>query len=285
MATMKQHSRRRALLLRAPRPVAAVAVLGVLAGVPARAAQTAECLIEPLQRLEIRSPVAGLIRAISAERGATVHKGQVLVELDASVEAAALASARYRAKMVGELQSAEARSRYAQLKLSRLDQLVKEELVSRNDRDEAEASARVAESDAVVARDNRELAALEQQRLAELLEQRRIRSPVTGIVTDRLQQPGELAQSGDTGKPILKLAVTHPLRVEVVLPLARLGSLRVGEVAAIEPEPPLKGRWNATVRQIDRVVDAASGTFRVQLDLPNPDGAIVGGIKCTAAFR
>jgi multidrug efflux pump subunit AcrA (membrane-fusion protein) len=39
------------------------------------------------------------------------------------------------------------------------------------------------------------------------------------------------------------------------------------------------------VRQIDRVVDAASGTFRVQLDLPNPDGAITSGVKCTVAFK
>ncbi len=251
----------------------------------ARGAQSAECLIEPQQRLEIRSPVSGLIRVIGADRGASVQKGQVLVELDSGVEAAALASARYRAKMDGEVQAAAARTRYAKVKLDRLDQLAKEELISRNDLDEAEASARVAESDLVAARDNRELAALEQRRLTELLEQRRIRSPVSGIVTDRLQQPGELAQSGDTAKPILKIAVTHPLRVEVVLPVARLGSVRVGEAAAIEPEPPLKGRWTATVRQIDRVVDAASGTFRVQLDLPNPDGAIVGGIKCTVAFR
>lgn len=262
-------------------------LLLVIAASPAavRAAQTAECLIEPYQRLEIRSPVSGLIRAVHADRGSVVHKGQVLIELDAGVEAAALASARYRARMQGEVAAAEARTRYAQTKLGRLDQLIKEDMVSRNDRDEAEASARVAESDLLVARDNRELAALEQQRLAELLEQRRIRSPVAGIVTDRLQQPGELAQSGDSAKSILKLAVTHPLRVEVVLPVSRLGSVRIGEIAQIEPEAPLKGRWQAAVRQIDRVVDAASGTFRVQLDLPNPDGAIVGGVKCTVAFR
>ena len=253
-------------------------LLLVIAASPAavRASQTAECLIEPYQRLEIRSPVSGLIRAVHADRGSVVHKGQVLIELDAGVEAAALASARYRARMQGEVAAAEARTRYAQTKLGRLDQLIKEDMVSRNDRDEAEASARVAESDLLVARDNRELAALEQ---------RRIRSPVAGIVTDRLQQPGELAQSGDSAKSILKLAVTHPLRVEVVLPVSRLGSVRIGEIAQIEPEAPLKGRWQAAVRQIDRVVDAASGTFRVQLDLPNPDGAIVGGVKCTVAFR
>ena len=134
------------------------------------------------------------------------------------------------------------------------------------------------------ARDNRARAHLEARRLAELLEQRRVRSPVDGIVTDRLQHPGELAISGETGKGMLRLAVTNPLRVELVLPVTLLGSVKPGEVAQVEPEPPLKGRWRAVVKQIDRVVDAASGTFRVTLDLPNPDGAIPGGVKCRATF-
>jgi RND family efflux transporter MFP subunit len=270
---------------RSLRALLATAVLLQGGAALAQAARTADCLIEPQQRLEIRSTVAGLIRSIGVDRGSMVQKGQVLVELDAGVEAAALAGARYRARMAGEVQAAEARSRFAQAKLGRLDEMAKEELVSRNERDEAEASARVAESDLVVARENRELAQLEAQRLAELLEQRRVRSPVAGIVTDRLQQPGELALAGEGARPILRLAVTHPLRVEVVLPVARLGSVRVGEAASIEPEPPLKGRWTATVRQIDRVVDAASGTFRVQLDLPNADGAITSGVKCTVSFK
>lgn len=251
----------------------------------AQAARTAECLIEPQQRLEIRSTVAGLIRNIGVDRGSMVQKGQVLVELDSGVEAAGLASARFRARMDGEVLAAEARSRFAKAKLGRFDELAKEEVISANDLDEAEASARVAAADLVNARENRELAQLEAQRLSELLEQRRVRSPVSGIVTDRLQQPGEVALTGDAAKPILRLAVIHPLRVEVVLPVARLGSVRMGEIANVEPEPPLKGRWKATVRQIDRVVDAASGTFRVQLDLPNPDGAITSGVKCTVSFK
>jgi hypothetical protein len=32
------------------------------------------------------------------------------------------------------------------------------------------------------------------------------------------------------------------------------------------------------------VIDAASGTFGVRLDLPNPDGQIPGGLHCTVKF-
>jgi multidrug efflux pump subunit AcrA (membrane-fusion protein) len=49
-------------------------------------------------------------------------------------------------------------------------------------------------------------------------------------------------------------------------------------------EPPLKGTFKATVRIVDKVVDSASGTFGVRLDLPNPKGDIPAGVKCRVTF-
>lgn len=255
------------------------------AAAAAAQAQSHDCLIEPSQRVEIRSPVAGLIKAIHVERGARVQKGQLLVELDAGVEQASLAAAKYRAHMQGELRSATGRVKFSQAKLQRSEELSRKQYASQHERDEAEAEAEVAQADLLSAKDNRELAALEAQRLAALVEQRRLRSPVVGLVTDRSQQPGELAQAGESGKPILKLAQIDPLRVELVLPLARYGSIREGASAVVEPEAPLKGRYQAKVKLVDRVMDAPSGTFRVLLELPNADGSITAGVKCRASFQ
>jgi multidrug efflux pump subunit AcrA (membrane-fusion protein) len=57
-----------------------------------------ECLIEPQQRIEIRSPINALIDKVLVERGSVVRAGDVLVQLDASVEREALAGARQRAQ-------------------------------------------------------------------------------------------------------------------------------------------------------------------------------------------
>ncbi|TAK87887.1 MAG: efflux RND transporter periplasmic adaptor subunit [Aquabacterium sp.] len=248
-------------------------------------AQPEDCLIQPWQQVEIRSPVAGLVKAINVERGSVVQKGQVLIELDTGVEVATLNGARYRAQMQGEQRSAESRLKFAASKQQRFDELNKQKYLSQQDRDEATAEAQVAEANLLEARDNRELAALEARRLTELVEQRRLRSPLNGIVTDRQQNPGELAQPGEGGKPILKLAQIHPLRVELVLPVGRHGSIKPGATAQVTPEAPFnKGRYAATVKVIDRVVDAASGTFRVMLELPNPEGKITAGVKCQASF-
>ena len=258
----------------------------LLATAAARAAEPGfTCLIEPMQRVELRSPVEGRIDAIHAERGMEVKKGQVLVELDTNVERAALDAAKFRAVMQGQIKSADRRLSAAKDKFQRRDALVKERYIATQDRDDSLAEMRVAEGNLVEAQDNQRLAALEQRRLNETVEQRRLRSPINGVVTERLQAVGEVAQAGENARPVLRLAQTNPLRVEVVLPVGMYGKVKVGDRAGVDAEVPLTGRYTGSVTIVDRVVDAASGTFGVRLELPNPKGEIPAGIKCRARFN
>jgi RND family efflux transporter MFP subunit len=243
------------------------------------------CLIEPTQRIELRSPVEARIDAILVERGDEVKKGQLLVQMDSGAERAALEAARYRAVMEGELKSAESRLVAARDKYQRREQLVKEKFIAAQDRDDSLAEMQVAEANLLAAKDNRRLATIEQQRISELLELRRIRSPFNGVVTERLQHAGEIAQTGETARAILRMAQTHPLRVEVILPVSMYGKVKHGVRATVDAEPPLTGRYQANVSIVDRVVDSASGTFGVRLDLPNPKGEIPAGVKCRVSFE
>lgn len=242
------------------------------------------CLIEPSQRVELRSSVEGRIAGISVDRGSEVRRGQVLVEIESGPERAALDSARFRSVMEGQLKTAESRRAAAQKKFQRRDELVQEKFISVQDRDDSAAEMALAEAGIVEAQDNRRLAELEEKRLQELIEQRRIRSPINGVVTERLQNVGEIAQNGENARAILKLAQINPLRVDVVLPVSMLGKLRPGLGARVSAESPLKGRYSATVTVVDRVVDSASGTFRARLELPNPRGEIPAGVKCSVQF-
>ena len=70
----------------------------------------------------------------------------------------------------------------------------------------------------------------------------------------------------------------------MVLPAALYSRLKPGMRAEVVPEKPNEGRYQTTVGVIDKVIDAASGTFRVQLMLPNPNGALPGGLKCKVVF-
>lgn len=244
-----------------------------------------QCLIEPYQKVEMRSVVEAQIEAVLVERGSVVKKGQALVQLNSGVEQAALASARYRAVMEGTVRSSEARMNYAREKFRRRDDLNRQNFISAQDRDDAFAEMKVAEAEHAEAKDNRELNALESKRLEELLRQRTLLSPFEGIVTEVLQRAGELAQTGETARPILKMAQVHPLRVEVVLPVGLYGSIRAGSSATVVAEAPTKGQYTAMVQIVDKVVDSASGTFGVRLALPNPAGNIPAGVKCRVRFQ
>jgi len=127
---------------------------------------------------------------------------------------------------------------------------------------------------------NRRLADLELQRTAAEVALRTIRSPVNGVVVERFMHPGEFPKQ----EKILKIAQIDPLRVEVYAPVALLGKIAVGTTAYVKPEAPLTGEYAAKVTVVDRVVDAASGTFGVRLELPNHDLKLPAGLKCFVRF-
>jgi RND family efflux transporter MFP subunit len=261
------------------------AVAGALlssVGVAGAAERAAQCLIEPAMRVALRSAVSAQIFAVQVDRGSPVKKGQVLVLLDSTVERATLASARYRSVMEGQLRSAEAKVAHTEARLKRRQELHDERYVSAQDRDDAATELRVAQADLLEARDNRALSKLDGQRLDAEIGRRQLLSPIDGVVTERLQNPGELAQSGDAAVAILKLAQIDPARIEIILPAARFGRIKVGDVVSIKPEAPFTGSYKATVKIVDTVIDAASGTFGVRLEVPNPKHELPVGVKCVA---
>ena len=243
-----------------------------------------DCLIEPRQTIEIRPSTEGLITRVHVQRGDLVRAGQVLVELDSGLERTSAAAAKYRSDMVGAVKSRESRVEFLAQKANRRDKLVKDNFISVQDRDETAAEHRLAQAELLDAADNRKLAALEYRRTMEQLRLRTIRSPIDGIVIDRLINPGELADNRDLRKPLLKLAEIKVLHVEVLLPSAAYRSVKLGQSVAVIPEQPAGGRYSATVQVIDKVFDAASATFGVRLALANPGASIPAGVKCQAVF-
>jgi RND family efflux transporter MFP subunit len=256
----------------------------LLAACPLAMAGSFDCLIEPRQTIEVRPSTEGLVTQVLVQRGDRVRAGQVLVELDAGLEQAGAQVAQFRALMEGPVKSRESRLEFLSKKASRREQLVKENFISVQDHDESASERRLAEAELLDASDTRKLAELEYRRAREQLRLRTIRSPIDGIVVDRLINPGELADNRDIRKPLLKLAEIQVLYVEVMLPSAVYGSVKPGQQVQVMPDHPAGQRYTATVKVIDKVMDAASNSFGVRLELPNPAAAIPAGVRCRAAF-
>lgn len=243
-----------------------------------------DCLIESNQLVELASPVSGLLDKVTVKRGDVVRRGQVLAQLESRAEQASTELARYKSEQLGPTRMAESKLEFSKRKYSRRKDMAAEKLMSPQERDDAEAEYSLAEAELQVARDNKHLARLEYQQQGALLALRTIRSPFDGVVVDQLAYPGEVVELGASRKAILKVAQLDPLRVHVILPKEIFGKLTVGMLVEVTPETHGRGRYTAKVRSIDKVIDAASGTFVVFLDLPNPKLEIPAGSKCRTVF-
>jgi len=200
--------------------------------------------------------------------------------LQSEVEKAAMEVARYRYEMESEIKAREANKDLAERKKTRLGQLYGDKLIPFSEMDEVQTALRLAEQQMLEAQENKKLAGLDYKRTEEVFERTTIRSPVDGIVMERFLHPGEHVES----EPIVKIAQINPLNVELILPKTQYLSIKAGMRARVILEPPIGGQYSALVKIVDRVIDGASGTFGVRLELPNPENRLPAGIKCKVVF-
>ena len=249
---------------------------------PRTAEPLADCLMEPRHTVEVRSPVAGILKEVPMTRGQSFKKGRLLARLDDTPEEAAENVARHRAGMTGALAVAETRRDAAKKRYERLKSMHDSKLAAAQELDDAHTELRQAEAELVLARENRETARLELAQQSRLRQQKTVLSPIDGVVVDQLAFVGEVVEPNDPRKPILRIAQVDPLRVRAIFPLRYFGRISAGQRIQIEPEAPVGGQYGGTVAVVDPVVNAASATFTVFVDVANPGGRIPAGIRCTA---
>lgn len=259
----------------APLVLALVAAQSPAANIP-----QLDCVVEPHMVVDLSTQIDSIVDTMHVERGDIVAKDQILVTLDSGVEQAAVESARARAAAGAGIRAGEVSVAFAERREERVQTLFQENAVSSDQADEASTDTRLAQSQLDQAEEASRLAQLEFHRAEEILRRHTIRSPIDGVVVQRYLSPGESVRF----QPMLRLAQIDPLRVEVIVPVSVFGKIRVGQRAIIQPEAPMTGNYPAEVAIVDRVADAASGTFRVALDLPNPDYSLPSGLKCMVQF-
>jgi len=239
-----------------------------------------EGLIEPFEIVNVGTPVEGVVERVNVKRSALVKKGESLVQLESSVENSVVKRAKVLAAVEGEIKLQKERLAFAKRMHVRVEELFQGEAISAEKRDEANTEVSLALARLQKAEENRALAKLDLERARAMLNRRTIKSPIAGVVVERFVSPGEFVDS----QPLVKLAQMNPLRVEVILPADMLASIKPGMKADITPETQGETNYSATVSIVDRVIDPASGTFGVRLELPNPDYRLPGGLKCTVQF-
>jgi RND family efflux transporter MFP subunit len=237
-----------------------------------------DCVIEPHQIVEIRTPLEGTIEKILVDRGDIVKKDQILVLLESGQEKAAVDLWKFRSNTNAAINAAKTRVEVSVNKAKRFGDLLKQGIVSQSDFEEADAERQLAESQLLEATESRKISDLEMQRAVESLKIRTIKSPFAGLVMERFLNPGAVTFK-DEKKPILKLAAMDPLYIEIIAPVSLLGRIKIGNKLEVFPEIPRGARYMAIVTRVDRVADSASGTFAIRAEMSNSKLLLQSGVK------
>lgn len=252
----------------------------VVGGVQADDLAGFDCLIEPQTVVEVSTREEGILQELLVSRGDMVKEGQPIARLNRDVEKATVDLSKARAELKAEIQELEETLAFARRESKRIDQLSSAKAISFTEKDKATTDATRAQLRLQQALERRTIAGLELERARRLLENRTVRSPVEGVVVERMMSPGESAEN----RPIVKIAKIDPLNVEIIVPVDYFGAIGVAMQAEVTPRYPSASVQTATVTVVDRVVDAASDTFGVRLLLPNPSFEIPGGVRCGIRF-
>lgn len=258
-----------------------ILVVGSAASAQPRGLAAVSCLLSPSRQLELASAVEGVLAEVLVERGDTVLRGQPLARLDTLVEERVLEAARFRADSDAAIRSRQAQLREALQRLEQVETLRRRGVASIQALNEVTAEVEVARNLVREAEIDREMSRMEAMRVEAILEQRTLRSPADGIVLQRHRGAGEYASEQ---APVLTMVTVDPLWAEVLLPAAALGRVTIGEIVTLRIEAPVSRDVLGRVIVIDPVIDAASRTFGVRVEIDNPRGALPAGLRCEPHF-
>lgn len=262
------------------RPAAAAVLLAGFA--QGAGAETFDCIMDPSMTVELANASGGIVEEIAIRRGASVAAGQIVARLASSVEHATVRALEIRASDLSAIEAEQARLGFLERRLERGTQLKKRGVATQEALDEIQADVDATRSRLARAQMERATAEQELERARAVLARTVIRSPIDGLIAERALDEGEYLHPESHVATIVRL---DPLRVEAFVPVAFYGRIAVGDIVLVRPAPPINGEYEAEVAVIDQVFDAASGTFLVELDMPNPQGKLPAGHRCTVAFN
>lgn len=203
---------------------------------------------EAVQGVMVSADLPGTVAKINFVSGQSVHVGDVLIELDTRQERAQLAALEAQRDLAG-------------VNYGRMQQLVKDGVVSRMEYDRATA-------------DQKQTAANVGE-IRATIERKTIRAPFSGILGIRKANLGQYLAAGN---PVVQLQALNPIYVNFGVPQQEVGQVKIGRNLSVTTENLAGQVFTGRVTAFDSVVDESTRNIQVQATLPNPQGKMRPGM-------
>lgn len=229
------------------------------------------------ERIELSPRFMGQVRWIGVKKGDPVTNGQVVVLLD---------DAEYQAnkrEISGRLDAARVQVQRTELELKRVTQLAEARI-------ETERSLDLARLDLAAAQSQVKALEGELSRVNTYIDWTVIRSPINGVVLEKLVDPNELVtpQSfGGTRGPstaLISVGDLQDLQVEIDLNEADLSKVFLGQKCRVSPEAYLDRSYEGVVAEIAPEASRQKGTLQIKVQIRNPDRYLTPELSAKVDF-
>ncbi len=236
--------------------------------------------VQPLQETAMYARASGYVRKWYVDIGTEVKKGQVLADLDLPDVDQELRQAEASAKQaVASVTQAKSQLDFARTTNDRYEALATSGVVSQQQTDQYSSEYAVRKADLEAAHAAKGSADANVRRIAELRGFGTITAPFDGVVTMRSAEIGQLVVPGTgQGQPIYKVAEDDVVRVFVNVPQLYAAGIKPGMDAPVTVRESTGRVFHGTVSRTSRELDTATRSLLVEVDIPNPDRALVSGM-------
>ena len=159
--------------------------------------QDVKAFTEPYRSIEIAAPETGILSQVIVKEGDQIKAGGLLANLNEEVLAASLAVAKETTESGGAIKSARAELQMQQERFGKLQGLFDRRHASQIELDRARTQLEIAEAKVESVEDDLRVKKLEMRRIEAQLEQRRLRTPIDGVVTEIFKDEGEFVSPAD----------------------------------------------------------------------------------------
>jgi len=246
--------------------------------------------ISPYQMVNLFSRVDGYIAKMYVDKGDLVKAGQLLVEIDHTDYLHAVNRAKANlAAARAEVLRQEANIRNTELVLNRMKALIKDQFISQQDLDTAQVNYDGAFAQLESSRAQVKQMEVALQQAETNLTYSYIRAPFAGYVAERNLDPGayvtgSTASTSTMSRGILSLHDIETVRTLIEVVEKDIPLVKIGQPAEIRAEAYPDRAFTGQVTRTVQAVNRNTRTMTVEVDLPNKDRLLKGGMFARVAI-